>query len=706
MCVFTKWYRFYLFTITFLICSLPSSRGQNVTEVKKGVVVKACVKKGEIILRWAPNNAIVWQFANQTGYTVEKYLAVKDGKALNKPIRKELRKAFFKPEELKNWESAVKIRNDKFAAIGAQAIYGETFQLDNKNTNIYQIINKAKELDSRFGFALFSADQSIETSELMGLRLTDKDVIKGERYIYRIFANIPLSKEKVDTGYVFVDADRITEYPMPKELKADFLDKMIKLTWDNRLFHDTYSGWFIERSEDKITWQPRNTEPFINLNNNGKTVDEITFIDTLPSNNKTYYFRIIGKSFFGVLSNPSKPTSGQGKPTLQSSPVITSVQEIGKNKIKVDWELPDEFSKNVLEFRLYRAPKSKGPYKKVKSALPKERSFMIINAMATNYFVIAALGVDSNEYKSLPLLFQLNDEDPPMPPKGLKGKIDTSGIVTLSWKKNKELDMYGYRVFVANSKNEEFSNLTNKIKNDTVFRDSITLHVLTGKIYYRVAALDNHYNVSEFSEILELKKPDKIAPTSPVFTSGLATDTAIYLKWINSSSEDVVGHVLFRTVAGADEWRVIAKFDTIRSKLNAIQAYTDSDKALNNKTYYEYAIIAIDNSKNESPVVQKFKTKLIDTGLRPAIKNISTDVNRDTKENTLRWDYNLENVDKILIYRKQKQEPLKLYKAVDGDQNFFSDLSLGLNTTYTYQLKARHKDGGNSPMSKEIIVQY
>jgi len=673
----------------------------GISQGNRDIRVKALTRKNYVILRWAPTNSTTWLFSKDYGYGIERYTLVRDGKFLNKPEKKVLTNAPLKPASQKVWESEYLKKQDDFLAVAAQSYYGTNFQVIGNKSGLMDMVNKAKEQDNRFGFALVAADRNGIVARLSGLRYVDSTVKSNERYLYRVFSYIPIEKLKTDTGFVFVNIEKPSEFPKFRELNAAVDKKQITLTWSSFAVSDYYSAYIIERSADEgKTWKQVNSKPYVNLSPDGSVPENYKYIDTIPDFNNFYTYRIAGTTIFDENGAYSPTVRVKGKQRLPESPKITSVTEMENKEVHITWEFPEHLNTLVSGFHLEVAPNIEGPYKAISKVTPDVRRFVYKGAGPSNYFVIKAITKDTLIHSSYPVLFQPNDETPPATPENVKVFIDTTGLVTISWNKNKEPDIAAYHLLFSNSRTEEFSN-TFPIIRDTVYSYRIPLITLTEKIYYKVIALDFRGNPSIPTHAIEAKKPDIVPPTSPLFADYRISDSTVYLKWIHSTSEDVVNHVLFRSIAGSSEWKVIALFD--KNKNDSVFY----DKTLERGIYYDYAIVAVDDSKNESPFGQTIRAKLADEGLRDQVKNFKASPDRTQKAIQLSWEYpQAEGVRNFILYRKENAEPFQKYKYVEGSKRLFTDKSLKIETKYSYLLKAEHADGGASPFSKELSVDY
>ena len=295
-------------------------------------------------------------------------------------------------------------------------------------------------------------------------------------------------------------------------------------------------------------------------------------------------------------------------------------------------------------------------------------------------------------------MVQIIDSIPPVIPTGLNGIVDTTGIVSLKWIPNTEMDLLGYRVFRSNFRSAEFSQITVNPVEDTVFIDTININTLTRTIYYKMQSVDQHFNPSDFSEIIELKRPDKIPPVQPVFYAYETNESGILLKWHNSSSVDVAKHILYRKAEDEQSWKVNAIFYLTDS----VESYSDTSVVAGK--FYEYTLLAVDEAGLESKPVNPIKIKQFENKNKPVVEEIDSDIDRTEKFIKLSWKYNQQGVSHFLIYKGTSIESLAAYMSVKEYE--FTDKKLIVNNTYFYVVKAVFNNGRESGMSKVVEVNY
>ncbi|MBY0425124.1 MAG: hypothetical protein K2Q22_05760, partial [Cytophagales bacterium] len=436
----------------FCFQGMTNSVAQN-TITSSGVHAMACVKNDRVLVRWSPTTPIAWQYAIKYGYLLERITIVKNGKLVPPKSAKKL-SIPFKLAPQADFTSAFFATKDSMIAIGLQASYGKSFIAKSQNPNIYEAIEKTKEIEQRFVFSMYAAGVSHTTAKLMGVFYVDSLVEKGEKYLYRVFIPVNLEGEKLDTGAVFADADQPTEYPRNRSLRADFNKKQVKLSWEYALHQRSYAAYIVERSEDGVNFSPITPRPYAPLTENPRN-STMYFVDTLPRWNQKYYFRIYGRTYFGEHGPYSNIVFGKGIEGLPEAPKIMALTEPKDQKVKVEWSLPEAYNRLVREFQVKIAPAPGKPGQITVVKDLTQRSLILPAPYPSNYVSISALGMDSTLYSSPQRLHQLKDVTPPAAPKDYKARIDTQGVLTITWAKNKELDIYGYRVYYANAKHEE-----------------------------------------------------------------------------------------------------------------------------------------------------------------------------------------------------------------------------------------------------------
>jgi fibronectin type 3 domain-containing protein len=596
-----------------------------------------------------------------------------------------------KPLPLERWEALAE--NDDYAGVAAQAIYGEDFTPETENKSaVVSMFNQAQEQQNRFSFSMFAADISVNTARGMALYFTDKQVKRGAKYLYMVY---PACNDTVscDTAYVYTGPDEYVPLIKPVFTQAITGNNTVTLQWRSPEGRWGYSAFEIERSADAgKTFTSINKAPMINTMPEKQLQDYHFYIDSLPDNNHTYYYRLRGLNPFGEKGPYTDTISVKGKDVLSITPRVTS-HVAGKQGVELAWEIDPKAEKQIAAFKVMRSPNAKSGWTPVSGKLPaSSRNFIDVNPIPTAYYKISAWGTGGDISSSFPVLEQQADSIPPEPPTGLTGQVDTTGKITLRWKANTEPDIYGYRVYRANAPEEEFSQLTVKPIGDTLFTDKVSLKTLTRHVYYKVMATDKRQNYSRFSAVLEIERPDIVPPVPPVVTDIYSTTKGVTIQFVHSTSSDVVTEYILRREAGNSKWDtcgIITQLDSL---------FTDSPGT--SATRYEYMPEARDKAGLVSKTMQLVSgVKLAVPPAKPILKAMAK---KTESKIELQWQPVPQG--QFQIYRAGDEGKLHLYTTLDSQNSSFTDKNVKPGHTYRYQLKYVGENG--VAMGNQVNVNY
>ncbi|MDR7212240.1 fibronectin type III domain-containing protein [Flavobacterium piscis] len=662
-----------LLFLLLLSISLGFSQNKQAT-----VMVNARAQKDKILIRWAVNSPSEWQKANKKGFIITRTTLLRDGIVLSKPEKTLLTPKPLLPEPLDSWMDLV--QKDNNAAIIAQSIYGESFEVTSaKEGDLSKIINMADELDQRYTFALYAADMSFSGALKAGWGFVDTNVKKNEVYAYQV--SVFESPEVKESSYMIGLKD-YSILPAPTDFIAIPDDKKVLLSWDYETFKRIYTSYMVEKSSDGINFSPIATTPLVNLNDKDEHPSKIMYyIDTLSVNDKVYQYRLYGISAFGEKGETTKPITATGTAAIVTAARLTDYTIINSNEVNLEWDYPAASEGFIQGYEINLADNDKGPYKVVSKIIPPSQRKLNYkeNLFPSNYFTISVVGKNNQRLTSQSMLVQPVDSIPPAKPTGLEGVIDSLGVVKLKWKPNQEKDLRGYRILKANNTGEEFVDIYHQSYVGNNYKDSVSLKMTNSKVYYRIAAEDMRFNISDPSDILVLDKPDKIPPAAPIFKDYDNKDGKVHLKWIRSYSEDVVGYSLRRREKGQEKWQEIKQIN------DTIQEFTD-DKVENKKTY-QYAILAKDKSNLWSSLDHSTITvQVLDFTPVKIITFLQGVPDRENKKIILTWSYakNKGKITGLSIYKNIKGTPPTLWRELRGDVFTLEDKNLKINQELEY----------------------
>lgn len=660
------------------------------------VMVNARAQKDKILIRWAINSPIEWQKANKKGFVITRTTVLRDGAVLPKPEKIKLTAKPLLPEPLDSWLDMV--QKDNNAAIIAQSIYGESFEVTGaKEGELSKIVSMADELDQRYTFALYAADMSFEGAVKAGWGFVDTNVKKNEVYAYQVSV---FESPKVKESSYLIGLKDYTVLPAPTDFIAIPEDKKVLLSWDYETFKRIYTSFIVEKSSDGINYAPISNTALVNLNDKEDHPSKtMYYADTLSVNDKVYHYRLYGITSFGEKGELTKPITTTGIANLVTPARLSDYSIINSNEVNLEWEYPKEAEGVIQGYEINLADNDKGPYKVISKIIPpSERKLSYKESLfPSNYFTISVVGKNNQRLTSQSMLVQPVDSIPPVKPIGLEGVIDSLGVVRLKWKPNLEKDLRGYRILKANTANEEFVDIYHKSYEGNDYKDSVSLKMTNSKVYYRIAAEDMRFNISEPSDVLVLDKPDKIPPAAPIFKDYDNKEGKVHLKWIRSYSEDVAGYSLRRREKGQEKWLEIKQIN------DTIQEFTD-DK-VENKKIYQYAILAKDKSNNWSSLDHSTITvNVLNFMPIKVITFLQGTADRENKKIVLSWSYakSKDKITGVSIYKNIKGTPPTLWRELNGDIFTLEDKNLKINQEIEYHLIPNLES--DSPAKAEMVT--
>jgi hypothetical protein len=256
------------------------------------------------------------------------------------------------------------------------------------------------------------------------------------------------------------------------------------------------------------------------------------------------------------------------------------------------------------------------------------------------------------------------DSIPPAVPSGLNALVDTTGVVKLSWNMDYADYVQGYRVFVSNSKNADFSPLNSD----------------------GLVAVDGNNNHSEFSEILTVQQPKMVKDPAPVIGDYEVKSNAVYFSWVLPNHIDVKEIHVLRRAKSDSIWQNIATLGKSQ------RSYRDS--SVRESLNYEYAVATVDFENRRSEISYPLNV-FVYASENPAPEGFKISTEGDGR--LLSWNRPPNTDVKYYILYRDNGEGLEQFDSVDGE---LIQYNLGKDDSKNYGIRAVYNDATKSKLIK------
>jgi len=678
----------YILSALFMMLYCGAVYGQDIQE--RAILMRGEVHKEKVLLRWASTDAQTWRLLNKYGVQLERLTVVRDGIALDEPERLIISDNL-KPKESPQFMLAAE--QYSYAAIIAQAVFGESFVVSgSEDQDISSIIALSDELQQRYALSLYAADLCFPAALVAGWGWEDNNVRQNERYLYNVVPLVPEDEMSITPGALFIDASRLDRFPKPLDFNGQFMDSGVLLSWNYRTQEALYNAYIPERSTDGINFSPITDIPITRMDSGAG--DQITYADSIGNGIK-YYYRLTGVTPFGSMSGYSDTISGMGLPELRNPPFITKAIPNKEGGVDIEWAFEGEDEELIENFTLERSDNDKIYTDYITTIDRSRRSIALPDIPSTNYFVVAANTITGKKVRSFSAFVQPVDSLPPAVPIGLTAIADTTSTVRLSWQANKEGDILGYRIFRGQTSEEEMIPLNDIAITDTVFVDTINLELLNDRVYYAVTALDERYNQSDKSPIVEVIKPETIPPTSPFIREIKVENGKNIILWVSGAEKNLAGYDLLRKADSENEFTLLA---ALNDAGNCI--YEDNDVE-NNKAYI-YQIRSRSRGGLLSEPSPDYKVRAIS---KSDAKHSIIFAATPRKEGViLSWEISITETANIQLFKKTNDETFGLFREGVSVMGEIRDEDVVPGTKYEYMLVVKTNSTSPQTVIKSVTL--
>ncbi len=683
-----------------------------------------------IVLRWAPEDYVSWQYLNAVGVNIYR-MPIPDGKRKDFEFRVDTLAYRLKPATLEQWRSLYP-ESDSVAMIGMGTLYSEGgFTQDQSRHGTGEmgaLLDVYSDQQFRFGMAVLASEWRRDVADNLAMRFVDKNVKKGEKYRYIVRPAEFDSTGNLQFRVGYIEEIENKKY-VPESYEAVMGDSVVginqlRIWWEQT---DRFSSFDIHRrAMGESEWTKLNENPFIMMRDlNDEGLDNFINDNVSPG---TYEYRISGYDAFGDLVAATNYH-------VATMPDLEAPRPPTLKYIVIDRRNPDDLSKDVyadfhfskdtmevdfvgykiLYYQRSRDDRQAEWKELTPELIPVNDTVWTVNVsdLTSSQVTVAAYDSAQNVSYSMTHIMRVTDLAAPDAPENFRYEIvdNLTGTVRLSWTAP-SMDVDYYELAFANDTTHEFMlrQIPGDLLRDTTFVDTLAVDVNQKYIYYKVRAVDYATNEGAYTAPLQVIRPSMIQPAVPHIDSVWVDQVkGIRMRWVCSNELQVSHHVLKRRLGGAKKWTVIGLYDgdSLRNAGNMVDVMDVPEYVRRNR--YEYAMETFSYAGISSGLSLIYSTRF--EGERRFEWNIKLigDYDVKAKQTKIAWETEIPLPYKgewyFCIYRQgPKDKRPRFLMSAKAEDRMFQDYLLSPGQSATYYVKIKYADGRETTPSNTVTV--
>jgi fibronectin type 3 domain-containing protein len=646
--------------------------------------IKARKVDGDVLLKIVPRQKEAFLNFKQNGWHIERARIMEgDTTAFSR-----LNQDPIQPASRQRWQE-MRDQNDMVGPI-LQVLYPE--QPEEAPQSFVEQMNSDQQLNNRLYFYLFLSADNRAVSRLSGLEFRDENARMDRDYLYRVTIQ-GYEDLKSHTGERVVETQDLPSSYRAPELRAGNRDSAAMLLWNHEAYKNFFLSYDVERAPVGESFRVITDSPlaYNEEMRRDTTQGAMHYIDSLRQMGTTYQYRLIAHDYFGMDSEPSNVVKVRAM-DLDAPPAPEGLKaRPTRQGVEVVWDYPHQTA-DLAGFYVVRSRHSaSGPFNQLHEELIATGQKNYVDRSAETgddyYYAVAAFDTAGNYNMSKGVSPAIADTVPPKPPRGLEARVDSGGLVALRWQMGEADDITGFRVYRSISRDYEFVQATDTPTVYNAYVDTLNLNSLNSKVYYKVVAVDDNWNHSRFSDVLEVTRPDTIAPTKALLTKAAYEKGMVQLEWEPSSSQDVEKqYVMFRG-EGQNQWQV-------RDSLRGNEKDSYSAPLPDTTRSWQVAIQTVDDNGLHSGLSNIRKVVVDSYNPVPPVEDFHAE-NGGGDQVQLSWETpSKAEKYRLMLYRAQGESQPLLYETLEGDRAGYTDSGLQVDTSYRYQVALKRKSDG------------